>query len=129
MRSRFPGLVQLGTWLSAVLVLAVAASLGVTFALNAAADDLRLQAQQGLGQAVDAPRTFPGAQLSTQLTADVPINEYEARLRRADALDHRAERISELMAVGCLAGLLTMLLTLAPRATRAVANTTSKGSV
>ena len=128
----------IGTWLFAVVVLGVAAVVVLSFAMNMAADDLRLQVTATSGQPLDHPRTWPGEWVSNPMSADLGPSDSAGRLARADELDHRADRIREAAGVAALLGLVLMLLTERPDgagsreardASSPLASTRSNGSV
>jgi hypothetical protein len=128
---------RIGTWVFLVVVVAVGLAVALSFAMNAAADDLRAQVSIASGAAPALPRTAWGTWLSASMAGDLPPGDSKAQFARADDLDHRADRIRELAAAGALAGLLLMLVTARvetresqPRsATSAVASTRSNGTV
>lgn len=128
---------QIGTWVFGVAVLAVAAAVVLSFAMNTAADDLRQQANQQAGASLDHPRRAPGVWLSAAFAGDLGRANLAALEKRADDLDHRADRIREAAALAALVGLVVMLVTVRPEArsgegrdaSSPVANTRSKGSV
>ncbi len=128
---------DIGTWLFAFMVLVVAGAVTASFAMNTAADDLRLQVDFASGAPLDHPRSPPGPWLSAPLSAEVPRSDLTGLRARADQLDHRAERVREAAGVAALLGLVLMLLTgppetgtrEAPEASSPLANTRSNGSV
>jgi len=128
---------RIGTFVFALIVISVGASVALSFGMNSAADDLRAQASLDVGQTPDVPRTFLSARLSQVLAADAADASDSVKRARADELDHRADRIRELAGPASLAGLILMLATANPErrktrsqsATSAVANTTSNGTV
>jgi hypothetical protein len=128
---------MLSNWLFAAIVFAVACSTALSFAMNDAADDLRLQVRAASGQPPDHPHTWQGAWFAARATADLRSDDYAAFWIRADDLDHRADRIRELAGVGSLAGLVLLLVTIGPsrepdqarEASTPVARTSSNGTV
>jgi hypothetical protein len=103
---------SVGTWLSLVIVAAVGLAIALSFALNEGADDVRQQVRIALAQPLEHPRTPWGPWLSERMTADVP--DLQTLARRADELDHRADRIRELSAAASLGALVLMLVTANP---------------
>jgi hypothetical protein len=127
---------QIATWLLIVVVLAVGLAVAVSFAMNSAADDLRQQVRLASGQPLDHPRTPPGTWLSGPMVADLGPSDFLGVFARAEALDHRADRIRETAGAGSLVGLVVILLSArsdaradAPReASSPVASTRSNGT-
>ena len=129
---------SIGTWLSLVIVAAVAAAVVFSFAMNEAADDARQLVRIASSQPLEHPRTAVGQWLSARMAADVSSSDADAMATRAGDLDHRADRTRELAAAAALGGLVLMLATARPEeraaparqeAARPVASTTSNGTV
>ena len=137
MQAHRPSLDAVGTWLFVVVVVGVALSIGFSFAMNAAADDLRGQARIASSLPPEQSRTPWGTWLAARIAADVTPSEFAATLERADQLDHRADRIRELAGAAALGGLVLMLVTARPETRAAserarsnpVASTRSNGTV
>jgi hypothetical protein len=127
---------HVATWVLVSVVLAVGLAVVASFAMNSAADDLRQQFRVASGEPPEHPRTPPGTWLSGPLVADLEPSDLLGVFARAEALDHRADRIREIAGAGSLVGLVVMLLSArsdaradAPReASSPVASTRSNGT-
>jgi hypothetical protein len=127
-----------GTWLFALVALAIAAILLLSFALNIAAEDLHARAWIVRGLQPDSPRTPISETLSAAMAVDL-TSESDAQVLdvRSQDLDHRADRIRELAVAASVAGLVLALATARPEdrtrttqsASTALANTRSNGTV
>src|SRR5215831_17597932 len=84
--------------------------------MNAAADDLRAQAQIASSLPPEQPRTLWGTWLADRIAAGLGPFDHTAMLVHADELDHRADRIRELAGAASLGGLVLMLVTARPEA-------------
>lgn len=128
---------RVGTWLFLIVVLAVGASVALSFAMNIAADDLRQEVRIASALPPEFDRTAWGMWLNQRFTSDVAQGDYQARFDRTSELDHRADRIRELAGAASLAGVVLMALTARPEArlrssqsaTSALPNTRSNGTV
>lgn len=129
---------RVGTWLMVLIVVAVALAFGYALALNTAATDIRQTVQVARGNIAESPPSPVGAWLAAQFSSDLVSTATDALAARADSLDHRAERIREVAAMGAFTGLLLGLLTgrpataatlRAPLESSGAAKTTSSGSV
>jgi hypothetical protein len=137
MLKRRPSLERAGTWMFAIVVIAIGLSVGASLLMNSAADDLRAQINIAANQAPDSPRTPWGMWLAGHVAADLSLTNVDALRTRADELDHRADRIRELAGAVSLAGLILMVATGTPEArlassqseTSPVASTRSNGTV
>src|SRR5262245_29301182 len=109
--SRSP-LDYLGTAVCAVAALAVAVALVLALALNAAADDMRMQVNIGLGQPLEHPRSPWGTWVAGQLGRGVAADDLVLLRQTSVDLDHRAVRIREMAAAGSVVALLVALLSL-----------------
>jgi TRAP-type C4-dicarboxylate transport system substrate-binding protein len=118
-------------------VLAVAAAVALSFAMNVAAEELRQEVKVASNEARDTPETAPVVWLAARVSDDLPAGDYAVRLTRADQLDHRADRIRELAGAASVAGLVLTLATSKAEtraaqsrsATSGAAKTTSNGMV
>lgn len=132
-----PNLEGTGTLLLLVVVVGVALAVGLSFAMNAASDDLRQEVRLASSLPVEHPRSVWAGWISAGMTRDLAPADYTARFLRAEDLDHRADRIRELAGAGSLAGVLLMLVTATPEArldrkraeASPLANTRSNGTV
>ena len=106
----------MGTVVFAVFVIGVAISVGLSFAMNTAADDLRQQVLVATGQGAEHARTAWGSAFSASMASDIKAGDSATMLERSQELDHRADRIRELAGAGALMGLLVMLVTARPEA-------------
>ena len=128
---------HLGTGVFVLIALVVAAGVCLSFAINAAANDLHAQATLARGASPETLRTAAGAWLSGMLAADVQAADAPIQDARASDLDHRADRIRELAAAASVAGLVVGLATAKPEnrmpaaqsANNGLANTRSNGTV
>jgi Arc/MetJ family transcription regulator len=128
---------DVGTWLVLLVVVGVAGVVVLSYAMNAAADDLRQEVSMVSGAPLDHERTAVGTLLSDRLSADIARSDLAGLRARADELDHRADRIREAAGVAALLGLVVMLVTARPEtrsgeardASSPLANTSSNGSV
>jgi hypothetical protein len=123
------------SWVVGLVALAIAAVVVFSLAMDEAADDLRLQVRDASGLPLETPRTFHGSWLSAHIAADIQPTNYAAMFSRADELDHRADRIREIAGAASLAGLVLVVATASPDATRTrdrtrpLASTKSNGTV
>ena len=133
MQAHRPSVEGVGTWLFGLVVVAVALSVGLSFAMNAAATDVRAQVSVASGTGPEDPRSVWSTWLAVQFTTDLPPDDYALLAARATELDHRADRIRELAAAAALGGLIVMLLTARPDTARAdknpLASTSNNGTV
>jgi hypothetical protein len=107
---------SVGTWLSLVIVLVIALAIAGSFAMNEAAEDLRLQVRVASAQQLDRPRTVWGSWLSARVAADVDRSDVAALNTRIDELDRRADRIRELSSAASLGVLVLLLVSARPEA-------------
>ena len=96
MAGRRPSLAAASTCVCGVIVAAIALAVVLSFALNAAADDLHAQASLARGVAPDVPRTVIGSWLASRIAPDVLASNPIALDQRSQEVDHRADRIREL---------------------------------
>lgn len=126
-----------GTWLFAMIVVVIAGVVLLSFVINAAAGDLHARTETLRGGQPESSRTPVGAWLSARIASDVAPTDATALGERADALDHRADRMRELAAAVSVAGLVLALGTAKPEnriaraqsASSGLANTRSNGTV
>ena len=131
-----PSTQRIGAGLLLIVVAAIAVGVALSFAMNSAADDLRQQVRSASGQPLEHPRRPPATWLSGAMSADLAASDSTAMFARAEALDHRADRIREMAGAASLLGLVILLLTArpepaagAPRADSSpVASTRSNGT-
>jgi hypothetical protein len=102
--------------LFALVLIGVVVAVSVSFAMNAAADDLRQQATIAASQTPEHPRTAWGVWLSSRMTPGANSSDPSDLIARAITLDARGDRIRELAAAASLGGLVLMLLTAPPEA-------------
>jgi hypothetical protein len=126
-----------GTWLFALIVVAIAGIIVLSFALDAASDDLHAQAEIIRGVQPTGSRMIIGSWLSAAVAPDVDSSDVAGLSARSDDLHHRADRMRELAAAASVAGLVLALgtakpekrMALAQSASSELANTRSNGTV
>ncbi len=108
----------LGTVAFLLIVTGVAAAVTLSFAMNAAADELRQQVRVATSLDREIAATPWGVWLAARMSSDLPPDAFDARFARAEDLDHRADRIRELAGAASVAGLVLILATASPTARR-----------
>jgi hypothetical protein len=132
-----PTLFGVGTWLFAVVALAIGGAVLLSFGMNVAAEDLHAQASIARGLVPDSPRTPISRTLSASIVPVIPSTDAQTLDSVSQDLDHRADRIRELAAAASVVGLLLALATArsedrtrtSQSASTALANTRSNGTV